>query len=100
MHIIYMHRSTPWLFIFGVYKCVCELTAVFLYWRRLGNLRLLCVVSVYVSSEQAPSPKSHKKASPHPRLNRKKKASHLRVTCSLRYISLGLLCGLPLAADR
>ena len=29
MHIIYMHRSTPWLFIFGVYKCICGQTAVF-----------------------------------------------------------------------
>ena len=55
MHIIYMHRSTPWLFFIGVYKCVLGLTAVLLYWRRLGNLRLLCVVSGYVSSVQAPS---------------------------------------------
>ena len=29
MHIIYMHRSTPWLFFIGVYKCICGLTAVF-----------------------------------------------------------------------
>lgn len=55
MHILYMHRSTPWLFIFGGYKCVIGLNAVFLYWRRLNNLRLLSVVSVYVSSEQAPT---------------------------------------------